>query len=192
MRPILISLSVVIVCAVAILFTLINAQNQTALAANLQAEEQQAEQAAAAEPAQPINDTNPSLFAQAPAETKTSEPVADENGVYTTESGLKYEKLESGDGAQPQTGQTVMVHYTGMLEDGTVFDSSRERNRPFSFRIGVGQVIRGWDEGVGMMHVGDRWKLIIPPELGYGERGAGGVIPPNATLIFDVELLRIS
>lgn len=176
----------------AILFTLINAQNQTALAANLQAEEQQAEQAAAAEPAQPINDTNPSLFAQAPAETKTSEPVADENGVYTTESGLKYEKLESGDGAQPQTGQTVMVHYTGMLEDGTVFDSSRERNRPFSFRIGVGQVIRGWDEGVGMMHVGDRWKLIIPPELGYGERGAGGVIPPNATLIFDVELLRIS
>jgi peptidylprolyl isomerase len=192
LRPILISLSVVIVCAVAILFTLINAQNQTALAANLQAEEQQAEQAAAAEPAQPINDTNPSLFAQAPAETKTSEPVADENGVYTTESGLKYEKLESGDGAQPQTGQTVMVHYTGMLEDGTVFDSSRERNRPFSFRIGVGQVIRGWDEGVGMMHVGDRWKLIIPPELGYGERGAGGVIPPNATLIFDVELLRIS
>jgi peptidylprolyl isomerase len=192
LRPILISLSVVIVCAVAILFTLINAQNQTALAANLQAEEQQAEQAAAAEPAKPINDTNPSLFAQAPAETKTSEPVADENGVYTTESGLKYEKLESGDGAQPQTGQTVMVHYTGMLEDGTVFDSSRERNRPFSFRIGVGQVIRGWDEGVGMMHVGDRWKLIIPPELGYGERGAGGVIPPNATLIFDVELLRIS
>ncbi|OAB59181.1 peptidylprolyl isomerase [Phormidium willei BDU 130791] len=192
MRPILISLSVVIVCAVAILFTLINAQNQTALAANRQAEEQQAEPAAAAEPAQPINDTNPSLFAQAPAETKTSEPVADENGVYTTASGLKYEKLESGDGAQPQTGQTVMVHYTGMLEDGTVFDSSRERNRPFSFRIGVGQVIRGWDEGVGMMQVGDRWKLIIPPDLGYGERGAGGVIPPNATLIFDVELLRIS
>jgi peptidylprolyl isomerase len=192
LRPILISLSVVIVCAVAILFTLINAQNQTALAANMQAEEQQAEQAAAAEPAKPINDPNPSLFAQAPAETETSEPVADENGVYTTESGLKYEKLESGDGAQPQTGQTVMVHYTGMLEDGTVFDSSRERNRPFSFRIGVGQVIRGWDEGVGMMHIGDRWKLIIPPELGYGERGAGGVIPPNATLIFDVELLRIS
>ncbi len=179
------------VCAVAILFTLINAQNQTALAANLQAEEQQAEQAAAAKPAKPSSD-NPSLFAQAPAETETSEPVADENGVYTTASGLKYEKLESGDGAQPQTGQTAMVHYTGMLEDGTVFDSSRERNRPFSFRIGVGQVIRGWDEGVGMMHVGDRWKLIIPPELGYGERGAGGVIPPNATLIFDVELLRIS
>lgn len=189
MRPILISLSVVVVCAVAILLTLINAQNQTALAANMQAEEQPTEQAAVAEPAKPTSD-NPSLFAQAPAET--SEPVADENGMYTTESGLKYEKLETGDGAQPQTGQTVMVHYTGMLEDGTVFDSSRERNRPFSFRIGVGQVIRGWDEGVGMMQVGDRWKLIIPPELGYGERGAGGVIPPNATLIFDVELLRIS
>lgn len=190
MRPILISLSVVVVCAVAILFTLINAQNQTALAANMQAEEQQTEQVAAGEQAKPTSDNNPNLFAQAPAET--SEPVADEDGLYTTESGLKYEKLETGDGAQPQTGQTVMVHYTGMLEDGTVFDSSRERNRPFSFRIGVGQVIRGWDEGVGMMHVGDRWKLIIPPELGYGERGAGGVIPPNATLIFDVELLRIS
>ncbi len=190
MRPILISLSVVIVCAVAILFTLINAQNQTALADNMQAEQQQAEPAAAVEQAKPTSDNNPNLFAQAPAET--SEPVADENGLYTTESGLKYEKLDTGDGAQPQRGQTVMVHYTGMLEDGTVFDSSRERNRPFSFRIGVGQVIRGWDEGVGMMHVGDRWKLIIPPELGYGDRGAGGVIPPNATLIFDVELLRIS
>ncbi|USR91506.1 FKBP-type peptidyl-prolyl cis-trans isomerase [Phormidium yuhuli AB48] len=181
MRPILISLSLVLVCAVAILFTLINAQNQTAIADELPAEDSSAA-------AETLREDNPNLFAQAP----NSEAVADEDGIYTTESGLKYEKLETGDGAQPQAGQTVMVHYTGMLEDGTVFDSSRERNRPFSFRIGVGQVIRGWDEGVGMMQVGDRWKLIIPPELGYGERGAGGVIPPNATLIFDVELLRIS
>ncbi|MCC5899981.1 MAG: FKBP-type peptidyl-prolyl cis-trans isomerase [Phormidium sp. BM_Day4_Bin.17] len=185
MRPILISLSLVIVCAVAILFTLINSQNQTAIADELPGEEPSATPAA-----ETIREDNPNLFAE--ASTSNPEAVADDDGVYTTESGLKYEKLETGDGAQPQTGQTVMVHYTGMLEDGTVFDSSRERNRPFSFRIGVGQVIRGWDEGVGMMHVGDRWKLTIPPELGYGERGAGGVIPPNATLIFDVELLRIS
>jgi peptidylprolyl isomerase len=110
----------------------------------------------------------------------------------TTPSGLKYIDLKEGDGATPQTGQTVTVHYTGTLENGTKFDSSRDRNRPFSFKLGVGQVIKGWDEGVGSMKVGGRRQLIIPAELGYGSRGAGGVIPPNATLIFDVELLRIS
>jgi peptidylprolyl isomerase len=116
----------------------------------------------------------------------------DNNDVVTTPSGLQYVELEEGTGATPQTGQTVVVHYTGTLEDGKKFDSSRDRGQPFSFKIGVGQVIKGWDEGVGTMKVGGRRKLIIPADLGYGARGAGGVIPPNATLLFDVELLKVS
>ncbi|NEQ99168.1 MAG: FKBP-type peptidyl-prolyl cis-trans isomerase [Cyanothece sp. SIO2G6] len=125
--------------------------------------------------------------------TETTETAMAENTeeVITTESGLQYVDLVEGTGATPVTGNTVQVHYTGTLENGAVFDSSRDRDRPFSFRIGVGQVIKGWDEGVGTMKVGGRRKLIIPSELGYGARGAGGVIPPNATLTFDVELLRI-
>ena len=124
-------------------------------------------------------------------DTMAENAALPEEEVVTTESGLQYVVIAEGDGAEPQPGNRVYVHYVGTLEDGTKFDSSRDRGKPFDFTIGQGQVIKGWDEGVGMMKVGDRRKLIIPPELGYGARGAGGVIPPNATLIFDVELLRI-
>lgn len=111
----------------------------------------------------------------------------------TTPSGLRYEDLTVGDGAEAKgRGQTVSVHYTGWLEDGTKFDSSLDRNDPFSFPLDSSYVIKGWDEGVKGMKVGGKRKLIIPSELGYGERGAGGVIPANATLIFEVELLEIS
>jgi peptidylprolyl isomerase len=120
----------------------------------------------------------------APAKGKPGKEV-------TTASGLKYEDLKVGTGASPKTGDTVIVHYTGTLTDGTKFDSSRDRGTPFDFVIGTGGVIKGWDEGVMSMKVGGRRKLTIPPDLGYGDRGAGGVIPPGATLIFDVELLDI-
>lgn len=120
-----------------------------------------------------------------------SKTMTDANAI-STPSGLKYIEIKEGTGAQPQAGQTVSVHYTGTLEDGTKFDSSRDRNQPFSFKLGAGQVIKGWDEGLSTMKVGGQRQLIIPPGLGYGSRGAGGVIPPNATLIFDVELLKIS
>lgn len=109
----------------------------------------------------------------------------------TTNSGLQYIDNQVGTGAQPEKGNRVTVHYSGTLEDGTPFDSSYSRNQPFSFTIGVGQVIAGWDEGVMGMKIGGKRRLIIPSELGYGSRGAGRVIPPNATLIFEVELLGV-
>ncbi|MDX2033187.1 MAG: FKBP-type peptidyl-prolyl cis-trans isomerase [Blastocatellia bacterium] len=112
--------------------------------------------------------------------------------AVTTESGLKYEDIVVGTGESPKPGQEVTVHYTGTLEDGTKFDSSLDRNQPFKFPIGLGRVIKGWDEGVMSMKVGGKRKLVIPPQLGYGARGAGGgVIPPNATLVFEVELLGV-
>jgi FKBP-type peptidyl-prolyl cis-trans isomerase FkpA len=116
---------------------------------------------------------------------------AKEGGKVTTPSGLVYEDVKAGSGAEAKAGQMVTVHYTGWLTDGTKFDSSKDRNEPFQFALGRGQVIRGWDEGVAGMKVGGIRKLTIPPDLGYGPRGAGGVIPPNATLVFDVELLGV-
>ena len=108
-----------------------------------------------------------------------------------TTSGLEYIEVQAGTGAQAAAGKTVSVHYTGKFQDGRVFDSSISRGEPITFRLGVGQVIKGWDEGIALMKVGGKAQLIIPPSLGYGERGAGGVIPPNATLVFDVELVNV-
>ena len=105
---------------------------------------------------------------------------------------MKIEKIVSGNGASPKTGDTVTVHYNGWLTDGTKFDSSVDRNEPFTFVLGAGQVIRGWDEGVSTLRVGDKARLTIPPDLAYGEAGYPGAIPPNATLIFEVELLSIA
>ena len=113
----------------------------------------------------------------------------------TTPSGLKITDTQAGTGATPKTGQTCVMHYTGWLyqdgKKGAKFDSSVDRGQPFEFPIGTGRVIKGWDEGVASMKVGGKRTLIIPPELGYGARGAGNVIPPNATLLFEVELLGV-
>lgn len=108
-----------------------------------------------------------------------------------TNSGLDYIEIEEGTGAQAVAGKTVSVHYTGKFQDGRIFDSSVSRGEPISFKLGAGQVIKGWDEGIAMMKVGGKAQLIIPSDLAYGERGAGGVIPPNATLVFDVELVAV-
>lgn len=129
---------------------------------------------------------------------ETSQTEATDSGIpkvagdtVTTKSGLKYIDMAVGTGATPAAGQVVQAHYTGWLTDGKKFDSSRDRGQTFAFPLGLGRVIPGWDEGIGSMKVGGRRLLIIPPDLGYGARGAGGVIPPNATLIFDVELLGV-
>ena len=180
MREILISLGVVVACVIILVAAQFNAPKSEAIAAEL-----------ITKPT--IADIVSSVVVK--ETTKLMAPIAgkktvDEN-LITTASGLQYVELVEGTGAQPVAGQTVVVHYTGTLTDGNKFDSSRDRNQPFSFKIGAGQVIQGWDEGLATMKIGGRRKLVIPSKLGYGERGAGGVIPGGATLIFDVELLKI-
>ena len=122
---------------------------------------------------------------------KAAETSQAGSGAVTTPSELSYTDIAKGTGAAPTSGKNVTVHYTGTLVDGKKFDSSVDRGQPFVFRIGAGEVIPGWDEGVISMKVGGKRKLVIPPQLGYGASGAGGVIPPNATLIFEVELLDV-
>jgi len=170
LKEVLISVGVMLVCVLVIIVAQISGQP------NAIADQLTQNQPALAT----VTETN-NLIANTMADTD----------VVTTESGLKYKELQAGTGATPKKGETVVVHYTGTLEDGTKFDSSRDRNQPFKFKLGEGQVIKGWDEGISTMKVGGRRQLIIPPELGYGARGAGGVIPPNSTLLFDVELLKI-
>jgi peptidylprolyl isomerase len=173
MKEILISLGVALACLALVLVSQFGGDRSQAIATELP--------------------TQPPAIVMTSEDAQASTPdLSAASGLVTTTSGLQYEDIVEGTGATPQPGQRVVVHYTGTLTDGSKFDSSRDRNRPFEFKVGVGQVIKGWDEGVGSMKVGGRRKLIIPPDLGYGARGAGGVIPPNATLIFDVELLRIA
>jgi peptidylprolyl isomerase len=180
-KEILISLGVVVACVVLLVVTQITGKQGTAVAAELST-------------TPPVEETTnlPStpLVAQATAKTTTARKIEVSEKYVTTASGLKYLDLAEGSGAEPQTGQTVSVHYIGTLEDGTKFDSSRDRGRPFQFKLGAGQVIKGWDEGIASMKVGGRRQLIIPPDLGYGSRGIGP-IPPNSTLVFDVELLEV-
>lgn len=146
----------------------------------------------------PLRRAVPALLALAlaasacdPGATPGGAPGAGVEDVVTTASGLQYVDLTVGTGPQPAAGQRVAVHYTGTLDDGRKFDSSRDRNQPLEFVLGTGMVIKGWDEGVATMRVGGKRKLIIPPDLGYGARGFPPVIPPNARLTFEVELLEI-
>ncbi|TVQ08005.1 MAG: FKBP-type peptidyl-prolyl cis-trans isomerase [Leptolyngbya sp. DLM2.Bin27] len=187
MREILISVGVLAACLLVLAVAQFTGPQPEALASNL-GNTEVVEAAPLAEPVAQIAQAAADLD---PAVTTAEADDVTEETLTTTDSGLQYVDLKEGTGAMPQAGQRVTVHYTGTLEDGTKFDSSRDRGRPFTFQIGVGQVIKGWDEGVGTMRVGGQRKLVIPAELGYGSRGAGGVIPPNATLLFDVELLRI-
>jgi len=183
-NEILVSISVVLICGLMLVGSVVlsNDSQDGAIASTL----------SETEVAAPITSTSsPNQLIANNINDKEILIAMDTSNAVTTASGLKYVVVKEGDGTTPKTGDNVTVHYTGTLEDGSKFDSSRDRGQPFQFKIGVGQVIKGWDEGVGTMKVGEQRTLIIPSELGYGSRGAGNVIPPDATLLFDVELLKI-
>jgi len=203
-RDILISSAVCVACLVVALVSQIVAPSTVVAAqpaANSAAVEAVARSTSAAQTTQaaPLEldpeDPNPTLFAMA-ADSNQADASAlggpiNADKTQVTASGLRITDLEVGTGAEASAGQTVVVHYRGTLEDGSQFDASYDRGTPFSFPLGAGRVIKGWDEGVQGMKVGGKRKLVIPSDLGYGARGAGGVIPPNATLIFEVELLEV-
>jgi peptidylprolyl isomerase len=183
-KEILVSLGVMLACVAVLVIAQFGGSPDSAIAAADQPP---------TEPTETLSSSAPSI-AQAPAPETPAQPeitakkVEASDKYVTTKSGLKYLDLVEGKGATPKSGQTVTVHYIGTLKNGTKFDSSRDRGRPFDFTLGAGQVIKGWDEGLSTMKVGGRRQLEIPPSLGYGSRGIGP-IPPNSTLIFDVELL---
>lgn len=197
MRDILISSAVCVACLMVALVSQIVAPSTIApaMAATAPALEKSAPSAAATAPMElDPEDPNPTLFAMAADSNQADAsalggPMSVEKPQITA-SGLRITDLVVGTGAEASAGQTVVVNYLGTLENGKEFDSSYNRG-PFSFPLGAGRVIKGWDEGVAGMKVGGKRKLVIPPDLGYGSRGAGGIIPPNATLIFEVELLEV-
>ncbi|NDD68199.1 MAG: FKBP-type peptidyl-prolyl cis-trans isomerase [Synechococcaceae bacterium WB9_4xC_028] len=197
MRDILISSAVCVACLMVALVSQIVAPSTIApaMAATAPALEKSAPSAAATAPMElDPEDPNPTLFAMAADSNQADAsalggPMSVEKPQITA-SGLRITDLVVGTGAEASAGQTVVVNYRGTLENGKEFDSSYNRG-PFSFPLGAGRVIKGWDEGVAGMKVGGKRKLVIPPDLGYGSRGAGGIIPPNATLIFEVELLEV-
>jgi peptidylprolyl isomerase len=186
LREILISFGVMVTCVLVLVVAQLT-QKGDAIAAGMPQNSPAAEQSVVGQSAQTIL-AQANLLTQ-PETTPMSAESAE--NIVTTESGLQYIDIVEGTGEAPKKGQTVSVHYTGTLTNGDKFDSSRDRGQPFEFPLGAGRVIKGWDEGIASMKIGGQRQLIIPPDLGYGARGAGGVIPPNATLLFDVELLGV-
>jgi len=188
MKPIIFSFGIVVVCALFLVISLISNNKPSAIASEIGTNNATLTQSISAKS---------SLIADASKLKPQGNMDIDLSSAQTTPTGLMYIETATGEGVTPQRGQKVTVHYTGYLagegfQRGKKFDSSLDRNQPFTFTIGVGQVIKGWDEGVAKMNVGTKSTLIIPPVLGYGTRGIGGVIPPNSTLIFDVELLGVN
>lgn len=200
MRDILISSTVCVLCLLLALVSQLVAPSTVTAAPSNAATTAMVRSSAPESAARPTfeldpDDPNPTLFAMAPDQNSADASALggplESADTRVTSSGLTITDLTLGEGAEAAAGQTVVVHYRGTLENGKQFDASYDRVTPFSFPLGAGRVIKGWDEGVQGMKVGGKRKLVIPPDLAYGSRGAGGVIPPDATLIFEVELLDV-